>query len=247
MQRATRRAEAQVARLVSRVARSSAKGSARRLIATVGVATASEVIERYRQGQCASPEVAAWVTVVLRDLRVRDDAWARMLPENRKEHLRLWTDLTRLARPGYVAAPASLLAFVAWQAGNGALANVALDRALSDDPGYSMAVLLKQAIESGAPPSLARLPMTPEDVAASYDEMEAAGDDESGYDADYEVDHDGDPYVDDDPYVEDDQEGDWGQDDNEADDADQSNDLDDRSGGRATETPAIGDAASRDG
>jgi hypothetical protein len=85
----------------------------------------------------------------------------------------MWTDLTRLAQPGYVCAPAALLAFVAWQSGNGALANVALDRALEEDANYSMAVLLRQVIDSGAPPSLARLPMTPEDVAASYDALEA--------------------------------------------------------------------------
>jgi hypothetical protein len=91
----------------------------------------------------------------------------------RAAHLRLWTHLTRLARPGYVAAPASLLAFVAWQLGDGALANVALDRALADDPRYSMARLLRQALDSGAPPSMARLPMTPEEVAASYDAAEA--------------------------------------------------------------------------
>ena len=69
---------------------------------------------------------------------VQDGPWAQ-----RRAHLRLWSDLTRLARPGYVAAPASLLAFVAWQAGDGALANVALDRALADDPRYSMARLLR--------------------------------------------------------------------------------------------------------
>jgi Domain of unknown function (DUF4192) len=63
-------------------------------------------------------------------------------------------------------------AFCAWQSGNGALANVALDRALSDNPRYTMAQLLRQAIDSGAPPSLARIPMTPEEVAASYDEAE---------------------------------------------------------------------------
>jgi hypothetical protein len=49
---------------------------------------------------------------------------------------------------------------------------VALDRALSDDLGYSMASLLRQVIDSGAPPSLARPPMTPEEVAASYDDLE---------------------------------------------------------------------------
>ena len=61
---------------------------------------------------------------------------------------------------------------MAWPSGDGALANVALDRALTDDPGYSMALLLRQVIGAGAPPSLARLPMTPEEVAASYDGLE---------------------------------------------------------------------------
>ena len=35
-----------------------------------------------------------------------------------------------------------------------------------------MALLLRQVISAGAPPSLARLPMTPEEVAASYDDAE---------------------------------------------------------------------------
>jgi len=70
------------------------------------------------------------------------------------------------------------LAFVAWQSGNGALANVALDRALADDPRYSMAILLREVVDSGAPPRLARLPMSPEEVAASYAEADDEGDDE---------------------------------------------------------------------
>jgi len=173
MDRATRKAEEQVAQLIARAARSGRQASIRRLIATAGLRAVGEAIKRYRRGATVGPDTAAWLTVVLRDLRVRDDAWARMLPEHRTAHLRLWTDLTRMARPGYVCSPASLLAFVAWQSGNGALANVALDRALAEDPYYSMARLLREAVDSGAPPSLARLPMTPEEVAASYDELEA--------------------------------------------------------------------------
>jgi Domain of unknown function (DUF4192) len=173
MRQATREAEERVATAVARVARSGRKASVRRLIAAVGLPAVSEAIGRYRGGGRLEPEEAAWLSVVLRDLRVRDDAWSRMRPEHREAHRRLWTEVTRLAQPGYVRAPASLLAFVAWQSGNGALANVALDRALEDDPRYSMAVLLRQVIDSGAPPSLARLPMTPDDVAASYDALEA--------------------------------------------------------------------------
>ena len=41
-----------------------------------------------------------------------------------------------------------------------------------------MAMLLRQVIDSGAPPSLARLPMTPDEVAASYDAVEAAAEEE---------------------------------------------------------------------
>jgi hypothetical protein len=136
-----------------------------------------KAIACYRDGGGPLPhDDIALLTVTLRNLRVRDDAWARMDPEHQSAHLRLWIDLTRLARPGYVAAPASLLAFVAWQSGDGALANVALDRALADSARYSMAQLLRDALDSGAPPSMARLPMTPEEVAAAYDAAEAAED-----------------------------------------------------------------------
>jgi hypothetical protein len=67
---------------------------------------------------------------------------------------------------------------------------VALDRALADAPQYSMAILLREVLDSGAPPRLARLPMTPEEVAASYAETdeehadgESVADSESGDDA----------------------------------------------------------------
>jgi hypothetical protein len=110
----------------------------------------------------------AWLAVALTSLRIRDDAWARMDPRHCQAHQRLWTDVVRRVRPGYVAAPASLLAFTAWQSGNGVLASIAVERALDDVPGYSMALLLREALDSGAPPSVARLPMTPAEVAASY-------------------------------------------------------------------------------
>jgi hypothetical protein len=92
-----------------------------------------------------------------------------MDPGFRTAHLRLWTDVVRRATPAYQPAPASLLAFTAWQSGEGALANIAIDRALAADPGYSLAQLLRDIMDAGVPPSAARAPMTPEQVAASYD------------------------------------------------------------------------------
>jgi Domain of unknown function (DUF4192) len=191
MRQATRRAEQHVSQLLAKVHRSARLGAARHMIAAEGLAAVGAMIVRYRGGgQFTSDDEIARITVALRDLRVRDDAWARMDPAHAGAHRRLWTDVTRRAQPGYVAAPAALLAFVAWQSGEGALANVALDRALADDAGYSMATLLRQVITAGAPPSLARLPMTPEEVAASYDDAE------DHYDDDLDVD-DQDPEMDD--------------------------------------------------
>jgi hypothetical protein len=177
---AVRRAERQLAERVGRTALVNRRIARRRLVAAVGLPMTADAIRRYRDGETIDPELAGWLAVALRELRVRDDAWARMLPEHNAAHTRLWTDLTRLAPPGYVAAPASLLAFVAWQAGDGALGNVALDRALADDRHYSMARLVRRALDYGAPPSMARLPMTPDEVAATYDAQEAAAAAEAG-------------------------------------------------------------------
>ena len=133
-------------------------------------------ISIYRHGgRITDHDQLAWLTVTIADLRVRDDAWARMEPRHRADHQRLWTDVVRHACEPYVPAPASLLAFTAWQSGDGALANVAIERALAADPEYSMAHLIGQALDAGLPPSAARLPMTPEEVEASYAGTELGG------------------------------------------------------------------------
>jgi hypothetical protein len=183
MLRATRDAEEHVAQCAARLRDAGVRVSVRRLTAAAGLVLVRDTISRYRAGEPIGVEYAAWLTVALRELRVRDDAWARMDPGHAEAHLRLWTDMTRLARPGYIAGPAALLAFVAWQSGNGALGNIALDRALADSPRYSMALLLRDVLDSGAPPTMARLPMTPEEVAASYDARRGGAEDEDDEDA----------------------------------------------------------------
>jgi hypothetical protein len=169
MRQATRRAERRAAGLARKRAVPGRGSGGLDLVAGEGLTAVSEVIGVYqRGGRVTSHDRIAWLGVALTDLRIRDDAWARMLPGQVQAHLRLWTDVVRHVPARYVPAPASLLAFTAWQAGNGALANVAAQRALAADPGYSMALLLLEAIGAGMPPSAARLPMTPEEVAASY-------------------------------------------------------------------------------
>jgi hypothetical protein len=180
MRKATRNAQQRATRLITRAGQQGQGHRARRrALLQPGLKAVADALGLYRAGlRFESCKDAAWLALALQSLQVRDDAWARMLPEHREAHQRLWTDLATLARPGYVAAPAALLAFTAWQDGDGALANVALDRALADNPHYSMALLLREALDAGAPPSMARLPMTPEEVAACYDENEKAGKDE---------------------------------------------------------------------
>ncbi len=144
-------------------------GDPARLVIDAGRRAVRAAVAVYRGGGAMTDhDQIAWLAVTLADLRVRDDAWARMDPGFRLAHRQLWTDIVRHAPAGYVPGPASLLAFTAWQSGDGALVSVAIERALDADPAYSMALLLADALYAGLPPSAAALPMTPEEVAASY-------------------------------------------------------------------------------
>lgn len=83
----------------------------------------------------------------------RDQVWARADRDSARELARFLTPLVVAAPPGLVAAVASLLAFCSWLDGNGALAWCAVDRALADDPDYTMATLLAQLLEAGVSPT----------------------------------------------------------------------------------------------
>ncbi|HEX3489123.1 MAG TPA: DUF4192 domain-containing protein, partial [Streptosporangiaceae bacterium] len=167
IRQATTRALRRIDRLLAKAEADGLRPAA--ALAEAGCAAVRQAIGRYRSGGAITDRSRlAFLAVCVADLRVRDDAWARMDSEHRRRHLRLWTDVVTAAAPEFVPAAASLLAFTAWQCGEGALANVAIERALGADPAYSMALLLAQAVQGGLPPSSARLPMTPEEVASSY-------------------------------------------------------------------------------
>jgi len=173
MDRAIERACAKVQALVDQAQRAGG-GNPLRLAVSAGRRSVREAIGLYRGGgRITDADSFAWLAVSLVNLPVRDDAWARMVPDHRQAHLRLWADIVRRAAGRWLPAPASLLAFTAWQAGDGTLANVALDRALAADPDYSMARLLRDILAAGVPPSQARLPMTPEEVEESYARSES--------------------------------------------------------------------------
>src|SRR5260370_14968862 len=92
------------------------------MIAAEGLAAVGAMIARHRDGgRFTTDDEIARITVALRDLRVRDDAWARMDPGHSGAHRRLWTDVTRRAPPRYVAAPAALLSLAVLPARNCAM------------------------------------------------------------------------------------------------------------------------------
>jgi len=117
-------------------------------------AAVREALDRYTAGGRLDDDELAWLVVLLTDGAARDDAWQRMLAVSPiAEHQTLWTDVVRRVPREYVAAPATLLALSAWRAGNGSLADVAAQRALSASPGYGLAEVVREALRAGVPPS----------------------------------------------------------------------------------------------
>ncbi|MBV9831700.1 MAG: DUF4192 domain-containing protein [Marmoricola sp.] len=84
----------------------------------------------------------------------RDVAWAEITRPRAAAHVELWRELVRRAPRELVPGPAALLAFAAWQAGHGALAWCAVDRALEVDPDCTLAHLVAQLLTSAVPPDL---------------------------------------------------------------------------------------------
>lgn len=120
-------------------------------VARIGAELVATAQARYEQGGRLSDDEMAELLVHLVNPHVRDAACAA---EAEPWHEELWRDATRRAVPGLVAAPATLLAFTAWRLGRGAIANIAVDRALADDAGYTMAMLLRDVLAAGLAPSV---------------------------------------------------------------------------------------------
>lgn len=165
MRRATARAEERL----QPSSTGSPHGPDRGRLLEEGRARFSSALSRFREGNSVpSDDDTAALSVALQHLQVRDEAWLLIDADDRAVHLALWTHVVRRAEERYVAAPASLLAFAAWQDGNGALASIAVDRALDADPEYSMAHLLRGVLDHGIPPGEWEPRITAEDLANLY-------------------------------------------------------------------------------
>jgi hypothetical protein len=121
-----------------------------RRVPRAGRAAVRSAERRHRVGKSLSDDEVALLGVLLADDTVLDYALNRC--DDLEWRISLWTDVLRRVEPAYVGAPACLLAFAAWQAGQGALARVAVDRALIEGSEHPTAALLDGLISAGISP-----------------------------------------------------------------------------------------------
>ena len=89
----------------------------------------------------------------LADVRVRDTAlWHLTRHDDLRRVLGRLAGIVRVAEPGWVAPVATMTAIAAWLTGDGARAAIALDRALEEDPGYGLALLVDGSLRMGLAP-----------------------------------------------------------------------------------------------
>ena len=106
-----------------------------------------------QDGFCKDYDLIARVLGRLSDIQVRDFALGCHDENTIDAYWAMWRDLTRIAPPKFIAPVASLFAAIAYENGEGALAHRALDRAIEDQPEYSLSRLLRRVFSSGWPPS----------------------------------------------------------------------------------------------
>jgi hypothetical protein len=106
-------------------------------------------------GAPLSDDSCARIISGLEDIRVRDTVlWDLAQPNvDHGPVVAGITQVVRTAPEGHVAPSATVLSIQHWTAGDGARANVALERAMSDDPEYSLGGLVEASLRGGLPPT----------------------------------------------------------------------------------------------
>lgn len=105
-----------------------------------------------------TPSAAARLYRALADIRVRDVVLHRLAVRDphcgpcRTETIETLCGVVRAAPRGWAAPAATILALVSWLHGEGALASLAVQRALDEDPEYRLALLARQLMSRGTDP-----------------------------------------------------------------------------------------------
>jgi Domain of unknown function (DUF4192) len=130
---------------------------ARWLLATVTArldALMAEVLEPVAAPNGLADETVARLLVACRDDDLRGVALSLVTREDADAHVALWSDVVRRTPTAWAAAPAALLGFAAWQAGQGALAWCAVDRSREADPDGGLARLVGEVLAAAMPPDV---------------------------------------------------------------------------------------------
>jgi hypothetical protein len=133
---------------------SSGRSEALNLCARDGARAVLELAEKFHENTIShNLELIARVIGRLGDIQVRDFALGSSGATTHETYFLMWRHLIRIAPRGHVAPIACLFAALAYEKGDGALATCALNLALIDQPGYSLALLLRRVFSAGWPTS----------------------------------------------------------------------------------------------
>lgn len=114
--------------------------------------TARAVRSYVAEGEPLDPERLARLVWTVQAVPARDAAWGLIDRGTAVEHRAFWARVLPRTPEPLVPPVADLLAFAAWQAGDGAQAWAAVDRAQRARPEDSMAGLLAGLLEGAVPP-----------------------------------------------------------------------------------------------
>lgn len=115
------------------------------------VSDAIDAVE-HRKGSLPDKEIVA-LAKALAVPEVRDASMGFAAQPRSRLAERLWLELTRTCPAPERAEPACLLAFYAYQRGDGGIASIALDVAEEACPGHALAKLVRAVVSAAFPPS----------------------------------------------------------------------------------------------
>jgi hypothetical protein len=112
-----------------------------------------EALERVGDTGTVPPRTAAALALLVSDVRTRDHLIARAVRETHRPWLAMLLAVARTTPDEDAAQICAVLALTAYAGGDGALAQVAIDRCLNTDPTHRLAHLMVEAMAAGMPPA----------------------------------------------------------------------------------------------
>ena len=106
---------------------------------------------------------AAQISMLIRDTEIRDGLILRSIMDVDEPWLPMLISVARLLPDEHAAQVCAVLAIAAYRSGDGALAQVAVDRCLGVEPDHALALMMIQVMDSGLHPSVLREWLTPDD------------------------------------------------------------------------------------